>query len=171
MTVGNSERHHRGFAAGRLGMTDSTPPCSCHHETSPALRCPTMPRSSSGAENTASTNSILDRTVGDCFSTYGSFGVSVFADPANADLTLLARRTPLQRRKTIRTAAVAVAVAVAGTLARPASRSSPRSRTRTTSRWCYRTLRRNVPCVVTYANPYGAASGGAVGRRPPGVRA
>jgi hypothetical protein len=51
-------------------------------------------------------DTFLDRTVGDCWSAYGFFGLSVFADPASDDLTQLAHHTPLVRRRLIRTALV-----------------------------------------------------------------
>jgi hypothetical protein len=51
-------------------------------------------------------NAALDRTVSDCWSTYGFFGLSVFADTSSEDLAKLARRTPLVRRRLIRTARV-----------------------------------------------------------------
>jgi hypothetical protein len=51
-------------------------------------------------------DTVLDRTVGDCWSAYGFFGLSVFADPSSDDLARLARHTPLARRRLIRTAPV-----------------------------------------------------------------
>ncbi len=51
-------------------------------------------------------DAVLDRTVGDCWDAHGFFGLSVFADPASADLAALARRTPLVRRRVVRTALV-----------------------------------------------------------------
>jgi hypothetical protein len=49
---------------------------------------------------------VLDRTVGDCWSSHGFFGLSVFADPSSGNLAQLARHTPLARRRLIRTARV-----------------------------------------------------------------
>jgi hypothetical protein len=48
----------------------------------------------------------LERSVADCWNSYGFFGLSVFADPASGDLAELARQTPLARRRLIRTARV-----------------------------------------------------------------
>lgn len=51
-------------------------------------------------------DAVLGRTVGDCWDAHGFFGLSVFADPASVDLAALARRTPLVRRRVVRTALV-----------------------------------------------------------------
>jgi hypothetical protein len=51
-------------------------------------------------------DTVLDRTVGDCWSAYGFFGLSVFADPSSDDLAQLSRQTPLARRRLIRIAPV-----------------------------------------------------------------
>lgn len=48
----------------------------------------------------------LERTVADCWSAYGFFGLSVFADPDTTGLTTVTRQTPLVRRRLIRTARV-----------------------------------------------------------------
>lgn len=51
-------------------------------------------------------DAVLDRAVGDCWVSHGFFGLSVFADPAVSDIGELARRTPLVRRRVLRTALV-----------------------------------------------------------------
>jgi hypothetical protein len=48
----------------------------------------------------------LDRALSDCWDAHGFFGLSVFADPTSTDITKLARRTPLIRRRVVRVAAV-----------------------------------------------------------------
>lgn len=49
-------------------------------------------------------DAVLDRTVGDCWDAHGFFGLSVFADASSGDIVKLAQRTPLARRRLIRTA-------------------------------------------------------------------
>lgn len=51
-------------------------------------------------------DAVLDRAVGDCWDAHGFFGMSVFADPAGNDIGELAGRTPLVRRRVLRTALV-----------------------------------------------------------------
>lgn len=51
-------------------------------------------------------DAVLDRAVGDCWEAHGFFGLSVFADTEGDDLPELIRRTPLIRRRTVRTARV-----------------------------------------------------------------
>lgn len=48
----------------------------------------------------------LDRALSDCWDAHGFFGLSVFADPSNADIAHLARRTSLIRRRVVRVAVV-----------------------------------------------------------------
>jgi hypothetical protein len=49
---------------------------------------------------------VLERAVGDCWEAHGFFGLSVFGDPATADISEIVRRTPLIRRRLVRTAKV-----------------------------------------------------------------
>jgi hypothetical protein len=51
-------------------------------------------------------DAIIERSVADCWTDYGFFGLSVFADPSTSDIGEIARRTPLIRRRLVRTAQV-----------------------------------------------------------------
>jgi hypothetical protein len=51
-------------------------------------------------------DAVVERSVSDCWEAHGFFGLSVFGDPSTSDIGEIARRTPLIRRRLVRTSRV-----------------------------------------------------------------